>query len=164
MNIVCGMEALHKEDIIHRDLKPENILLDRQHCARIADFGLSWFVEDGSPSLDSAMRSLYPEANRRSCDKSVDVYAFGMILYEIVNVSTDLVELNTCLREGRRPSLSKLNRFTAGLINRCWDKDPTNRPTFETIRNELTAQKYQILANVQAADVETVLRRRASTR
>ena len=39
--IICGIEALHKQNIIFRDLKPDNIVLDENGHALLTDFGLS---------------------------------------------------------------------------------------------------------------------------
>jgi len=47
--IICAVEYCHRHKIVHRDLKPENLLLDEsQKNVKIADFGLSNIMEDGS--------------------------------------------------------------------------------------------------------------------
>lgn len=47
LGICEGLEYLHRQDeaIVHRDLKPENILLDHNMVPKIADFGLSKFLD-----------------------------------------------------------------------------------------------------------------------
>lgn len=41
LQIINGVEYLHKQQIVHRDLKPENLLLDKNKNIKIIDFGLS---------------------------------------------------------------------------------------------------------------------------
>lgn len=45
---MAGVEYCHKFMVVHRDLKPENLLLDASHNVKIADFGLSNMIKDGT--------------------------------------------------------------------------------------------------------------------
>jgi len=90
---VCkGLDYAHKNGVIHRDIKPANILIDRQGNALVADFGIAQIV--GTPeaemtSSDVIMGTLSymsPEqkVSSASVDQTTDIYAVGVILYEIL--------------------------------------------------------------------------------
>ena len=85
----------HGLGIIHRDLKPANLFLtnrpDGSSCVKVLDFGISKVVgEVGSMTQTRAIMGtphyLSPEQVRssRSADARSDIWAMGMILYELV--------------------------------------------------------------------------------
>ena len=94
---VCdALEYAHNRNIMHCDLKPENIMIGEYHEAYLMDWGLARPIDD--PDFDPAKwkaptaitgtpRFLSPEAvNGERCDKRADIYAMGLILYEIVTL------------------------------------------------------------------------------
>lgn len=141
--IASGMSYLHSYNIIHRDLKPSNILLDESLNPKIADFGLSK-IEDQSYKSVSDLKGtpcyMSPEIfERYEYSKSSDVYAFGIILYELLTnekvfnekTSQQIIEL---LNSGYRPEFtSPIADSYKNLIEKCWSQDPSERPTFEDI-------------------------------
>lgn len=87
--VARGMKYLHDNRIIHRDLKSGNILLGVNFHPMITDFGMSKFVEIGHSQSQSQFGGTYayeaPELLRNEpYDKKVDVYAFGILMFEIV--------------------------------------------------------------------------------
>ena len=84
-----GLSYLHERKIVHRDLKPSNILISRTGEVKLADFGLSRWVDDDQGltregSAVGTVRYMAPEqACRQPTDHRADLYALGVILYEI---------------------------------------------------------------------------------
>jgi serine/threonine protein kinase len=94
--IAAGIDALHAEDIIHRDLKPANIILTTGHHEPvrpvIADFGLAkselantTSVQTGRSQVFGSPDYMAPEQFRNvPASKAADIYAFGLILFEML--------------------------------------------------------------------------------
>jgi len=87
---ICeGLSEAHRLGIIHRDLKPQNIMIDREGSARIMDFGVARFTEaeglTGSGVMVGTPEYMSPEqVETTEVDKRADLYALGVILYEMV--------------------------------------------------------------------------------
>lgn len=90
---VCkALDYAHKNGVIHRDIKPANILIDRQGNALVADFGIAQIV--GTPEADmtssdvimGTLSYMSPEqkVSSTNIDQTTDIYALGVILYEIL--------------------------------------------------------------------------------
>ncbi|CAN4103174.1 unnamed protein product [Withania somnifera] len=90
-DIAKGLAYLHHEcshKIIHLDIKPHNILLDQNFNAKVSDFGLSKLIEKDKSKVVTQMRGtpgyLAPEWLRSVITEKVDVYAFGIVLLEVL--------------------------------------------------------------------------------
>jgi serine/threonine protein kinase len=91
MTDVCeGLGYAHEHGVVHRDIKPANVLIDRQGRAKIADFGIAHLnLPDGSGlttgGLLGTQEYMAPEQlEHRSVDARADIYAFGVMLYEVL--------------------------------------------------------------------------------
>lgn len=84
-----GLQAAHARGIVHRDLKPSNILLDTDGSARIGDFGVARSIDSTGLTHTGAIIGtpdyLAPEQARGdTVDARADLYALGLILYEML--------------------------------------------------------------------------------
>ncbi len=128
---VCkALEYAHKNGVIHRDIKPANILIDRQGNPRVADFGIAQIV--GTPdgemtSSDVIMGTLSymsPEqkVSSTNVDQTTDIYAMGVIIYEILCEKKPLGRF-------KMPSElnSKIDDRYDDIVRKCLAQDPKDR-------------------------------------
>src|SRR5688500_13676956 len=85
--IAAGVAYLHDHGIVHRDLKPGNIFSD-VGLVKIGDYWLSNFISAsrGSGQTESVGNVHYmaPEVANGRYGKEIDIYALGIILYEML--------------------------------------------------------------------------------
>ncbi|KAF2292255.1 hypothetical protein GH714_018188 [Hevea brasiliensis] len=104
-----GLEYIHEHTVpvyIHRDIKSANILIDQNFRGKVADFGLTKLTEVGSGSLPTRLVGTFgympPEyAQYGDVSPKVDVYAFGVVLYELISAKDAIVKINGSSTETR---------------------------------------------------------------
>ena len=132
---ICDLlNYAHRKGIVHRDLRPENIFLAAQDQVKVSDFGLKPRMSDPSSMEGRTICYASPEMIRSErVDAATDIYALGVILYEILlgeppfpadTASFDHLNLPP-------PFPSKIGRMLPGfmkrIIDRCLEKDRTRR-------------------------------------
>lgn len=146
--VALGMASLHEEEVtvIHGELSPDCILINPQTLtARVADFGLRDFRNPPLKWQPRWFRAAPEQHNAPTLHTSMDVFSFGMILYELLEpVRAHLFWKNKraaeILRKGSRPPLNTAKCYPSGmktLMERCWSPEPERRPNFGTIVSEL---------------------------
>ena len=85
----AGVTYLHERGIVHRDLKPGNIFRDDdENVIKIGDYGLSKFIScsnrDGQTETVGTFHYMAPEIGKGVYGKEIDVYALGIILFEML--------------------------------------------------------------------------------
>ena len=91
IDICTGMEVAHAQGIVHRDLKPANVLINNEGLLKIVDFGVAAAQREGDTQLTKtgyvigSPKYMAPEQILgKKVDQRADVYALGVILYEIM--------------------------------------------------------------------------------
>jgi serine/threonine protein kinase len=164
IGIVLGMKYIHSKGFIHRDLKPENILVDGEYRIRIGDFGSSRLFESGvTMTLVGTPLYMAPETGEGNYDWKVDVYSFGLMMYEIVtndplfSGTGNKLELLGRLLNGWRPDLSNIRPLSRSIIERSWSLNANERPSFEDIWRELYIGGFDIIPGVKKFEVDAFL-------
>jgi len=135
----------HQRGLIHRDLKPGNILVDQTGQPKILDFGVARVTDSDAQAtmqtdvgqLVGTLAYMSPEqvlADPLELDTRSDVYALGVILYELLAgrlpyaISKRLHEAIQAIREEDPARLSSVNRTYRGdietIVAKALEKDP----------------------------------------
>lgn len=140
LDIARGMEYIHSQRVIHRDLKPENILLTEDLHLKIADFGIACdeACRDFMSDDPGTFRWMAPEMIRRKhYGRNVDVYSFGLILWEFVAGKIPYEDMTpvqaafAVVNKNMRPAIPvNCPPAMKALIEQCWSLQPDKRPEF----------------------------------
>ncbi|KAH7714957.1 Protein F09A5.2 [Aphelenchoides avenae] len=142
-----GMTYLSSKGYVHRDLAARNILLTENMVAKISDFGLCRFTnEDLYVTYHGAkmpVRWLPPEAlSTANFSSASDVWSYAVLLFEIFSAGRmpyaelQAQDVLVYLQVGGRleqPTLCPADVYD--LMKACWHDQPSDRPTFQTIRS-----------------------------
>ena len=132
--LVEGVAYLHDHGIVHRDLKPANLFME-DGIVKIGDYGLAKLItpSQGTEHSESIGTCHYmaPEIGSGKYHKSIDIYAMGVILYEMLTgrVPFDGETVNEVLMKHltARPDVSMLPQPYQTIVAKALAKDPNHR-------------------------------------
>ncbi|OWZ06059.1 AGC protein kinase [Phytophthora megakarya] len=138
--LVSALEFLHKRGVLYRDLKLENLVLDAEGYPKLIDFGLSkpdaTRTSERTSTMCGSAEYMAPEiVQHKPYDQRVDLWAFGILLYEMLFGATPFYHSNH--REQGRRIISEPVEFpedyeqghpaVCSLVRKLLEKDPALR-------------------------------------
>jgi hypothetical protein len=151
----CGVMHLHANKIVHRDIAARNVLLagKKDLVAKVSDFGMARDVEgveSGAEQQTKAsigpIRWMAPEQlERLAYSKASDVFAFGVLLYEIFARSAPWprvanVNVITQVITGKRMELPmSVPAGVRKVIGQCWVHASNERPSMQLVVADIAA-------------------------
>lgn len=141
-DMLDALACAHRAQVVHRDVKPENVLLDRDGRPKVTDFGLARAVTEATMASTGTVLGtvayLAPEiVTSGTADARADVYAVGVLLFELVVGSQPFVADQPIrvafqhVNDGVPLPSSRVDRLPAEvdeLIAALTARDPADRP------------------------------------
>ncbi len=141
---LLGLAAAHAIGVVHRDVKPANVFLTREGGVKVLDFGIAQVRRQGDPKITAqglaigTPRYMSPEqAAGEKADVRSDVYAVGLLLYEMLagegpfdDLSDITQQMLAHLHRPPRPlrQFADLPEGLEELIESALAKNPDDRP------------------------------------
>ncbi|NWQ83609.1 CSK kinase, partial [Columbina picui] len=151
---VCeAMEYLEANNFVHRDLAARNVLVSEDNIAKVSDFGLTKEASSTQDTGKLPVKWTAPEALReKKFSTKSDVWSFGILLWEIYSfgrVPYPRIPLKDVV-----PRVEKGYKMDAPdgcpavvyeVMKKCWTLDPSHRPSFHQLREQLVHIKEKEL-------------------
>lgn len=139
-----GLQYLHDCGIVHRDLKPGNVFFENGYV-KIGDYGLSKAIStsqhSGQTVTVGTVHYMAPEIGAGKYDRSIDIYAMGAVLYEMltgvppfVGASPTEVLMKHLSAE---PDCTNIPEPFCSAIRKAMHKDPNQR--FQSVQEMVEA-------------------------
>ena len=178
--IAKGLSFLHDCGVVHRDLKPSNIFYEEGYV-KIGDYGLSKAisasVHSGQTITVGTVHYMAPEIGSGCYDRSIDIYALGIILYEMLTGQVPYFGSSPAeilmKHMTAEPDLTGINEPFATAIRKSLTKDPKQRYQTvqemvegifgsEHVRNSVSQFSPESLSVVSAKAAEKIQAKRKS--
>ncbi|WJX93266.1 hypothetical protein P8452_74813 [Trifolium repens] len=153
MDAAFGMEYLHSKNIVHFDLKCDNLLVNLKDPLRpickVGDFGLSKIKRNTlvTGGVRGTLPWMAPEllnGNSNKVSEKVDVFSFGILLWEILTGEEPYANMHYgaiiggIVNNTLRPTIpSHCDLEWRTLMEQCWAPNPVARPSFTEIASRL---------------------------
>ena len=151
--VAQGLSFLHQQDIIHNDLKSPNVLVrhrDDEWELKLTDFGLSKIKQEiarFTNTIKGTPAWMAPELfDKKSCSKASDVYAYGIVLWEIVSrkppfdgLSLIQIVTKVFVKKERPPIAPEAPSLLVSLMQLCWKQNKKDRLPTEAVITKLEA-------------------------
>jgi hypothetical protein len=129
-----GLAFLHECGIVHRDLKPGNIFYENGYV-KIGDYGLTKAIRTGAHDSQTVMigslKYMAPEVGAGRYDRSIDIYALGVLLYEMLTGQVPFLGSSPAeilmKHMTAAPDLTHIEEPFARVIRKALAKDPAAR-------------------------------------
>ena len=141
LELARALEYIHTQNIIHRDIKPDNVHITDAGAVKLMDFGISKLQNSTRTTTGVVMGTPYYMAPEqvlgRNIGPLVDVYAFGVLLFELMTGTRPVVgdTVERIFYQILQEPLNMEPMRQAGipepimdLVRRCTEKDPAQRP------------------------------------
>uniref|UniRef100_A0A8C1RKJ4 non-specific serine/threonine protein kinase n=1 Tax=Cyprinus carpio TaxID=7962 RepID=A0A8C1RKJ4_CYPCA len=147
--VMKAVEYIHSKSFIHRDLKPLNIMFNSEGTVKVGDFGLVTTAEnDNDMQLlertkgTGTLSYMSPEqVAHTSYDKKVDIYALGLVYFELIWKLATVFEKSQIWKDIRSrtfpPQFSRKFNFEHKLIDQMLRPSPEERPDASELFSEL---------------------------
>ncbi|RHZ57819.1 hypothetical protein Glove_383g4 [Diversispora epigaea] len=147
-SFISGLKVIHSKGFVHSDLHPGNLMITEAHnnskykFIRLGDLGLCRLANETSSSgAYGVLPFIAPEVlNKYQYSQASDIYSVGIIMWIISTGKIPFAnraynaELSVDIFNGLRPKISdNIPQCYAELMELCWHKDPTERPSAEMI-------------------------------
>ena len=146
-----ALDYAHSKGVVHRDLKPSNIMIEPSGTVKVMDYGIARAQHMQEVTMTSAFLGTpsygAPETVQGASQPASDVYSLGVIFFEMLTGNLPFTgdtafEVVRHHRTTPPPAASLLNHALPAevdqLLLRLLSKEPSDRPTAEELRNELS--------------------------
>lgn len=142
-DVLAGLAPIHEAGIVHRDIKPQNVLIGKDGSVKVTDFGVAHMELDAAlttagTTVGTASYMAPEQAQGQTPTPAADVYAVGVMLYEMVtgelpfDEPTSIATMLAHIQQQAEPPVAPagMEPIPDGLvlvIQQAMSKSPTSR-------------------------------------